>query len=80
MRDHKICLYGEIWLIVLNYPYYPFLYGAVIGGVVPCDITTVYTYYSELHVRGGIKDNLKIIFLISQLIHLLLLLIRTVTM
>ena len=32
MMGHKICFYGEIWLICLNYllQYYPFLSGALI--------------------------------------------------
>ena len=34
---------------------------------------------SELQIRGGIEDNLKIIFLISQRKHMLLPLIRTVS-
>ena len=28
MMGNTICFYGEIWIINLHYPSYPFLYGA----------------------------------------------------
>ena len=29
MMGHKICFYGEIWLIIPKFPGYPFLSGAM---------------------------------------------------
>ena len=63
MMGHKICLYQEKWLIIPKLSLLPLLiwstestfsFGSHLGD------------NSELQIRGGIEDNSKIIFFISQ--------------